>query len=123
MEWRESINSRLEAALPRARFQGRERLRWLSAHLCEYIDRWIGFVDHPVMDSASPDRLIGDPLFGVIGVGIELLGEELALLSVPSPLTQLWEAVCETHRRILQDRDVNLRYMFFSRCKEFTTSL
>lgn len=51
-----------------------DRLRWITNHLDEYIERWLGFAALPI----SPKALIQSDLFTMVEIAIEALEEEVA---------------------------------------------
>jgi hypothetical protein len=51
-----------------------DRLRWITKHLDEYIERWLGFAALPI----SPRALIQSDLFTMVEIAVDALEEEVA---------------------------------------------
>jgi hypothetical protein len=71
---RGSLASQLEMVFPAAGLDRLGRAKWLGEQLENYVERWLGF--WTVSSRRTPPA--ADDLFGMIEVGAELMGEELA---------------------------------------------
>jgi hypothetical protein len=75
----------------------RERLSWLCRQLQEYVDRWAGFV---ALESIPMPNLIASEHFGMIEIGAEMVGEEMASGHPPALAADAWPGVVATLRRL-----------------------
>jgi hypothetical protein len=122
-EWRISIISRLEHELPRAVADPLDRTLWVVRHLEEYIDRWVGFVEHPAV-AGEPNSFVFDSgLFAVIGVAIEVLNEEISKVNIPTEARERWNALVALHTNMHRARDVSSRHRLHQLGSELYTKL
>jgi hypothetical protein len=107
--WRQSILSRLEAERPASVASHAERVRWLAAHLDEYVDRWIGFAEHPVIAEGPASQAFESDQFAIIGLAVELVGREMREHGIEDPGAALWDRVEQAHRDLESSRDLERR--------------
>jgi hypothetical protein len=109
MGWRHSILSRLDEERPTSVASHAERVRWLAAHLDEYVERWIGFVEHPVMVEGPTSQAFESDQFAIIGLAIELIGQELREQGIGDPGAARWNRLEQAHRDLQSSRDLGRR--------------
>lgn len=73
------------------------RLRWLAEHLEEYVDRWLGFC--AIAPEPSPS-LMTAPGFGVIELGAQALGDELASARTTPVFEAAWQSFLSALRQV-----------------------
>ena len=108
-EWRASLLNRLNAELPRHTDCENRRIVWLAEHLYEFIERWIGFVMHPAVQSQPTEFLFQSGLFAVIGITLRLIDEEISHRPLDQRTSANWATLLTTHRSLLRTHNVGMR--------------
>src|SRR4051812_25170805 len=105
-EWRTSLLTRLNEELPQDQggASGNRRVCWLAVHLDEYVERWIGFIEHPAVRAEPQINLFESGLFKVIDIALELLEEEVRTVAFNSQTHQIWAELQAVHTELLQTR-------------------
>lgn len=111
VEWQHLMESRLEQALPSSTADPLDRVRWAASHLAEYIDRWVGFAEHPAVTSQPNSFVFESGLFGVIGLGVDLLERESASAALPGHAQETRAKLVSVHKRLSEGRDLSLRQL------------
>jgi hypothetical protein len=83
---RRSLASRLESVAPQDADR-MARAEWLGEQVHNYVERWLGF---QAACSGPMPPAQDDDLFGMIEVGAELMGEELAAAAVTTGTQANW---------------------------------
>jgi hypothetical protein len=122
-DWRSSLRAQLEDAVPRDRASGLDRVRWLAVRLIEYIDRWIGFVEHPAVVAEPRSFAFESGLFSVIGIAIEQVSAEAAVTELPSAAASALNDLVTSHETIRAKQDVMARHLLHRRSCEFLDAL
>lgn len=122
-EWRESLITRLNEQLPDSEMFGRQRIRWLAAHLEEYVDRWLGFSEHPSVRSQPLPFLFESGLYRVIGIALDLIEREVRTFSLPPQVREILvelQAICTA---LPNTHDSDLPYRLQLRTRDFIQRL
>lgn len=122
-DWRQSLIVRLEDALPRGSTHPNRRIHWLAVHLDEYVDRWIGFAEHPAMRDPPPASLFTSGLFSVIGIAIDLIEAEAPATALPGPVCTAWSELLASYAELLRTHGPAARDRFRSVTSRFSREI
>jgi len=107
--WRHAILSRLEEARPKDVATNTDRIRWLATHLDEYVDRWVGFTEHPAVSEGPPSQAFDSDQFAIIELAIELIGQEIPAQGLEGTVAARWDRLVYAHRDLQATRDLMRR--------------
>jgi hypothetical protein len=115
-----SLRTHLLEATEEFSFDSGSRIRWLIDHVEEYIDRWVGFCDLP---NSSMTSLMNGDFFGVVEIGLKVLGEELANIKMSPEAEATWKRYCIVVCEIRESHDRALIPQIVSGIQEMRNAL
>lgn len=103
-ELRALLNSELEDQTRLGNFTWKDRVRWLTTRLREYLRRWDGF---RAISKASMQAAVEHTLFSAVEVGTEAVSQELASPHATGELLGSWQLFreCLVRTRSIHDRE------------------
>lgn len=120
IDLRDSLCSRLNDELPKDSVAPPERVHWLARHVREYVDRWVGFVEHPSVTTQPIAFAFSGGMFLVIGVAMDLIESELAEDIRPETLAA-WRRFARLYCHVRDTRDLSSREQLLRLAEEFET--